>query len=32
MAKLGKGVSIVQRENGSWRVQIRKKGFPYQTR
>ncbi len=32
MAKLGKGVGIVQRQNGSWRVQIRKKGFPYQTR
>jgi hypothetical protein len=32
MAKLGKGVSIVQRENGGWRVQIRRKGFPYQTR
>lgn len=29
---MGKGVGIVQRQNGSWRVQNRKKGFPYQTR
>ncbi|WP_224705110.1 tyrosine-type recombinase/integrase [Devosia aquimaris] len=28
MAKKGSGVTIAQRKNGSWRVQIRKVGFP----
>lgn len=32
MAKLAKGATVTQRANGSWRVQIRKVGFPYESR
>ena len=32
MAKAARGLTISQRENGSWRAQIRKKGFPYESR
>ncbi len=32
MAKKGSGLTIVQRPNGSWRAQIRKVGFPYESK
>jgi integrase len=32
MAKKGSGLTIVQRPNGSWRAQIRKAGFPYESK
>lgn len=32
MAKKAKGLTITQRPNGSWRAQIRKVGFPYESR
>jgi hypothetical protein len=32
MAKKAKGLTIIQRPNGSWRAQIRKIGFPYESR
>ena len=32
MARKGSGLSIHQRPNGSWRAQIRKKGFPAESR
>lgn len=32
MAKKGSGLTITQRANGSWRAQIRKAGFPYESR
>jgi len=32
MARKGTGLSISQRANGSWRAQIRKKGFPQESR
>jgi hypothetical protein len=32
MASTAKGLTIAQRPNGSWRAQIRKVGFPYESR
>jgi len=32
MAKKGSGLTLSQRANGSWRAQIRKSGFPYESR
>ncbi|HVW92613.1 MAG TPA: hypothetical protein VHB74_08395, partial [Devosia sp.] len=32
LAKKGSGLTITQRSNGSWRAQIRKTGFPYESR
>lgn len=32
MARKGSGLTIVQRTNGSWRAQIRKVGFPYESK
>lgn len=32
MAKAAKGLTITQRPNGSWRAQIRKTGYPYESR
>jgi hypothetical protein len=32
MAKKGSGLTITQRSNASWRAQIRKAGFPYESR
>lgn len=32
MAKKGSGLTIIQRPNGSWRAQIRKVGFPYESK
>ena len=32
MAKKGSGLTTAQRPNGSWRAQIRKAGFPYESR
>lgn len=32
MAKKGSGLTIAQRPNGSWRAQIRKIGFPYESK
>lgn len=32
MAKKGSGLTIAQRPNGAWRAQIRKAGYPYQSK
>jgi len=32
MAKTAKGLSVTRRPNNSWRAQIRKGGYPYQSR